>query len=170
MNIDALKKQLTIDEGRINFVYSDLDGKPTWPNRDKGNPTFGIGHLLTKHDIEFFTFNRLAKGGKLSISDERIDQVFEKDVNLCIKDCHQLFEKFEQLPEDVQQILANMMFNLGLSKLTKFKHLICSINEKNYKIAAKEMKDSDWFEQTKNRAKRLVARMSKVANDSLCRC
>lgn len=153
MNIGRFKQQLIIDEGYENKVYLD----------SKGLPTFGIGHLLTKYDIEYYAYTHLPPHGTLTVSDERINQVFEKDVSFCIKDCHQLFNNFEQLPEEAQEIIANMMFNLGLSRLSKFHNFISAINKKNWQEAANQMIDSDWYLQTKNRAKRLVSGMKNIA-------
>lgn len=158
MNIETLKKQLIIDEGCKLQVYLDT----------LGNPTFGIGHLLTKNDIEWFAWQKLPKGGTLTISQQRVNEVFAKDVQNVIGDCEFVFEKFESFLEEVQQIVANMMFNLGLNRFCKFNKLILAIKDKNYKNAAKEMRQSAWCKQVGSRALRLVDRMENLANDSLC--
>lgn len=158
MNLEALKKQLIIDEGCKLDVYLD----------HLGNPTFGIGHLLTTKDPELMQWKHLPKGGKMRVSQETVDKAFEKDVAEVCRNCRQVFDDFDELPEEVQQIIANMMFNLGLVRFRKFTNLIAAIQAKNFKKAAQEMKNSKWYEDTKDRAKRLVARMDKFANDFLC--
>lgn len=159
MNIEALKKQLIIDEGCKLEVYLD----------HLGNPTFGIGHLLTNRDIEWFAWKTISKEKPgMKISQERVDKVFEKDVEYCIGDCRKLFKNFDKLVDELQQILANMMFNLGGVKLQKFKNFIKAIENQNFKKAVQEMKKSAWYNQVGDRAKRLVARMDKLANDILC--
>ncbi len=152
MNIERLKQQLIIDEGYKNKIYLD----------SKGFPTFGIGHLLTKYDVEYYTYIHLQAGGTLALSDERINQIFEKDIDVCIKSCHKLFNNFDQLPEEAQEIIANMMFNLGLPNLLKFHNFISAINKKDWQEASNQMIDSDWYLQTKDRAKRLVNRMKNI--------
>ena len=42
MNIEKLREQLEIDEGRVDLIYLD----------HFGFPTFGIGHLVTETDPE----------------------------------------------------------------------------------------------------------------------
>ena len=158
MDIEKLKKQLILDEGLKEYIYIDTEG----------NPTFGIGHLLTKKDPEWYAFKSLKKGGKLKVSKERIFAAFDDDVEQAIQSCYKIFDEFDDFLDEVQQIITNMMFNLGINRFKKFEAFIASIYDKNYKLAAREMKDSLWYVQTKDRAKRLVARMEKVANNSLC--
>lgn len=158
MNIKTLRDQLIIDEGMKLQVYLD----------HLGNPTFGIGHLLTKQDREWDLYYSLKPGQKLEVSLGRVEDVFKQDIEIVIKDCQKLFVGFNKMIEELQLILANMMFNLGLARLSKFKKFVKAVNEGNYKIAAKEMIESTWYQQVGNRAKRLVARMDKIANDSLC--
>lgn len=158
MNLEKLKQQLIIDEGVKYQVYLD----------SKGQPTFGVGHLLTEKDAEWFAYKNLPKGGTLTVSKERVEQVLEKDIVRACKDCKEIFPDFETHPEEVQEIIANMIFNLGHSRFLKFTKFIMEINDDNYKIAAREMKNSTWYNQIGDRAKRLVARMDKLANDELC--
>lgn len=55
-----------------------------------------------------------------------------------------------------------MMFNLGYPRYSKFKLMIKGIKDKNYDEAAKQMKQSRWYNQVTNRAERLIERMKKV--------
>jgi len=59
--------------------------------------------------------------------------------------------------------MANMMFNLGLPRFSKFRKTINNIISKNYKKAAEEMRDSRWYRQVTNRAERLALRMEAIA-------
>jgi Phage lysozyme len=162
MNTEKLKAQLITDEGKINYIYSDLDGKPTWPNRDKGNPTFGIGHKLINKDLEWQSWQQLKPNGKITVSNERIDEVFEQDKNICINNCQEVFDNFDKMIEELQIILANMMFNMGKTHFLGFKNFILAIKSANYLTAAFEMKDSDWYNQVPVRAERLRKRMMKL--------
>lgn len=172
LNKEKLKKQLIIDEGCIKEVYLD----------SKGYPTFGIGHLVKPKDPEYFELKvnvpfvfdkslskdekqaRLdASGYRLAVSDERINQAFESDVDSHCDDCLDIFPNFATFDEEVKQIVANMVFNLGKGGFSKFKKLIAAINAKDYLKAAIEMKDSKWYSDVGNRAKRLIKRMKKLA-------
>ena len=146
MKLDALRKQLEIDEGIKHDIYLD----------HLGLPTFGIGHLITDADPE--------SGQEVgtAISDERVRQAFEADVVSVIEDCNKLYNDFDELPEEVQQIIANMMFNMGRTRLSKFRGMKRGVDARDWNAAADEMVDSRWYRQVTNRADRLVQRMRSV--------
>ena len=146
MNIKQLREQLEIDEGVKYVIYLD----------HLGLPTFGIGHLVTKTDPE----SGQAVG--TPISKERVAECFDMDVQSVINDCNKLYKDFEDLPEEVQQIIANMMFNMGYTRLSKFKGMKRGVDSKDWNQAAAEMVDSRWYRQVTNRANRLVERMRAV--------
>jgi len=146
MDIQQLRKQLEIDEGVKYDIYLD----------HLGLPTFGIGHLVTKTDPE----SGQAVG--TPISKERVAECFDMDVQSVINDCNKLYKDFEDLPEEVQQIIANMMFNMGYTRLSKFKGMKRGVDSKDWNQAADEMVDSRWYRQVTNRANRLVERMRAV--------
>lgn len=146
MNIEKLRKQLEIDEGIKHDIYLD----------HLGYPTFGIGHLITDADPE----SGQAVG--TTISDERVQSAFEADVVSVIEDCNKLYNDFDELPEEVQQIIANMMFNMGRTRLSKFRGMKRGVDNKDWNAAADEMVDSRWYRQVTNRADRLVQRMRAV--------
>ena len=69
---------------------------------------------------------------------------------------------FGDLPDEVQQILVNMMFNMGRTRLSKFKKMHAGIVEGDWKTAAVEGRDSRWHKQVTNRAERLMERLENV--------
>ena len=73
-----------------------------------------------------------------------------------------LVEMFGGLPEEVQLILANMMFNMGRTRLSKFKNMNAAVEEGDWNRASQEMMNSRWYNQVRNRARRLVERMRNV--------
>ena len=146
MNIQKLQEDLKIDEGVIYRVYLD----------HLGLPTFGIGHLITESDPEH------GLEVDTPVSPDRVDEAFETDVETVIEDCERLYIQWEHLPEEVQLIIANMMFNMGYTRLSKFKGMKRGIDDCDWQAAADEMVDSRWYRQVTNRAERLVKRMRKV--------
>ena len=66
------------------------------------------------------------------------------------------------LPEEAQQIIANMMFNLGRPRLSKFRGMKAGVDSKDWNLAAEEMVDSRWYAQVGRRAERLVERMREI--------
>ena len=80
-----------------------------------------------------------------------------------LSDCEILYPDFGDLPEEAQQIIANMMFNLGIPRLSKFKGMKAGVDARDWERAADEMVDSSWYRQVTNRAARLVVRMRSLA-------
>jgi len=146
MNLEILKKELAIDEGIRCQIYLD----------HLGYPTFGIGHLIKKDDPEY------GQPVGTDVSEERVDECFKEDIKITLGDCLKLYDDFYELPEEVQLIIANMMFNLGYPRLSKFRGMKRGVNAKDWNKAADEMIDSVWYTQVPNRAKRLVQRMRAV--------
>ena len=146
MDIDQLRRELDQDEGCIYEVYLD----------HLGYPTFGIGHLITNRDREY--------GWSVGTdgAEDRVQEVFEEDVKTVLSDCKKLYNDFDELPEEAQLIIANMMFNMGYTRLSKFKGMKRGVDSRNWEEAAVEMVDSRWYTQVTNRAERLVQRMIKV--------
>ena len=147
MNIDNLREQLKIDEGVKYEIYLDhLD-----------LPTFGIGHLVLESDQEF------GEPVGTAISEERVNECFDNDVEIVLGECRILYPDFDDLPEECQQIIANMMFNMGRPRLSKFKGMKRGVDAQDWNAAADEMVDSRWYRQVTNRADRLVERMRAIA-------
>tara|TARA_Y100000004_G_scaffold13793_1_gene14716 strand:- start:38 stop:478 length:441 start_codon:yes stop_codon:yes gene_type:complete len=146
MDIEKLREQLKIDEGCVYEIYND----------HLGYPTFGIGHLVIESDPE----NGQEVG--TPVSADRIIEAFEQDVETVLSDCAILYPDFDELPEEVQQIIANMMFNLGRPRLSAFKGMKRGVDSQNWQEAADQMVDSRWYRQVGARAERLVERMRNV--------
>ena len=146
MDLDKLRKQLEIDEGVKYEIYLD----------HLGYPTFGIGHLVVPDDKEY----REDVGTR--VSEERVRECFNKDVESVLRDCTLLYKDFDELPEEVQQIIANMMFNMGYTRLSKFRGMKKGVDARDWNKAADEMVDSRWYKQVTNRANRLVERMRNI--------
>ena len=146
MNIEKLKEELKIDEGVKYETYLD----------HLGFPTLGIGHLITNTDIEY------GKPTGTKVTEDRVNECFISDISSVLKDCEILFPSYYDLPEEVQLIIANMMFNMGRSRLSKFKGMKAAVDAGDWHRAAVEMVDSRWYQQVTNRADRLVKRMRMV--------
>jgi len=146
MNIDELRQEIQKDEGRVNSVYLD----------HLSLPTIGIGHLIKESDPEY----GLPVG--TVIDDERVNELFDQDIKVTLSECEQLYGNFNDLPEEVQKILANMMFNLGRPRLSKFRKLCKAVADRDWQECAIQMEDSRWHKQVTNRANRLISRMKSV--------
>ena len=146
IDVDQLKETLKVDEGVVYEIYND----------HLGYPTFGIGHLVLEGDAE----HGAAVG--TPVSEDRVDECFEKDVESVIGDCKKLHEGWDDYPQEVKQIVANMMFNMGLTRLSKFSKHNAALQSGDWKTAAVEGRDSRWYDQVTNRAERLMTRLENV--------
>ena len=146
MDLQVLREQLEIDEGVKYEVYLD----------HLGYPTFGVGHLVLESDPEH--------GAEVGtpVSESRVIEAFEQDCENVLRDCDILYEDFDDLPEEAQQIIANMMFNLGRPRPSKFRGMKAGVDDQNWERAADEMVDSRWYRQVGARAERLVERMRAI--------
>ena len=147
MNIEQLRKELEVDEGVKYEIYND----------HLGYPTFGIGHLVRDTDPE------AGAAVGTPVTEDRVIEAFNEDVETVLNDCTILYRDFNDLPEEAQLIIANMMFNLGRPRLSKFKGMKAGVDSRDWKKAADEMVDSAWYRQVPNRAGRLVTRMKALA-------
>ena len=147
MNREAVYEQLKIDEGVVYEVYLD----------HLGYPTFGVGHLIIEGDAEHGS----AVG--TTITEERVKECFEKDLDIAVSECEALFgDNWNNYPGELQEVLVNMMFNMGRGRLGGFKKFIAAINESDWNKASIEMIDSRWATQVGNRAIRLRDRVANL--------
>lgn len=146
MNLEQLRLEIEADEGCKYEIYLD----------HLGLPTCGIGHLVIENDPEH------GQEVGTEVSEERVAELFESDVEITLDECRRLYSGFDELPEEVQHILANMMFNMGRPRLSGFKKFNAAVAAGEWLEAAEEMIDSRWYRQVQNRADRLVTRMRAV--------
>ena len=98
-----------------------------------------------------------------AITAERSRELFARDIQSAIEDCERLYGQWHNWPEEVQRIMVNMCFNLGATRLEKFRQMRFHLSQHNWKQAAEEGRDSKWYRQVTNRAERLMTRLENVA-------
>jgi lysozyme len=148
MNREAVYDQLKIDEGIVCEIYLD----------HLGYKTFGVGHLVRESDPEW----NYDVGEPVSV--ERVVECFESDLDVAVSECVALYgaDVWEGFPGEVQEILVNMMFNLGRPRLSKFRKMNAHLVDGEWSAAAIEGRDSRWHKQVGNRAERLMTRLENV--------
>ena len=146
MDIEKLREEIEYDEGNVKSIYLD----------HLHLSTFGIGHLVRESDPEY--------GWEVGtpVSDDRCAEAFNEDIKTVVSDCYKLYPDFDDLPEEAQRIIANMCFNLGYPRLSKFKGMKRGVDARDWQSAADEMVDSRWYRQVTKRADRLVERMRNI--------
>lgn len=139
MDIERCKAEIKRHEGEVLEIYKD----------SLGYKTLGIGHLCQPNDPEY----DWAVGTK--VSQEVVDMYYEDDFNKHLAEAIHVFgteEAFYNLPQDIQHVLVNMCFNLGGTRLSKFKNMLKACREHDWKQMSIEMEDSRWFKQVGRRS------------------
>lgn len=133
-----LYKQLELHEGKKSKPYKDTVGKLT----------IGIGRNLDDRGI----------------TEEEIVFLFGTDVALVEKELDKNLKWWRDMSEVRQRVLADMCFNLGITKLLAFKNTLEAMRTGRYNDAASGMLNSLWAKQVKGRAVRL-ANMMRTGED-----
>jgi lysozyme len=147
MNLVTLQDEIANDEGVVYETY----------HCSLGHLTGGIGHLITEWDEEYYD-----KPIGTKVPHEQVNDWFSRDIAITLNDCKDIFPDFDDLPSEAQLVIANMCFQLGKPRFSKFKNFIASVNDRDWMKAADEMEDSRWHKQTTARAERLIARIIKL--------
>tara|TARA_R110002153_G_scaffold167034_2_gene319693 strand:+ start:147 stop:605 length:459 start_codon:yes stop_codon:yes gene_type:complete len=144
MNKTKLRHDLERDEGRVDAIYIDT----------LGHKTFGIGHLVLETDPEY----NWPEGTE--VDSDRVEECFDDDVAEAEMECAALYgSEWWGFSGELKAILVNMMFNLGRTRLSKFKKMNAAIAREDWEEAGKEGRDSRWYKQVGNRTERLMLRM-----------
>ena len=146
MNLNKLQQQIMFEEGVKYEIYND----------HLGYKTFGVGHLVRATDPE----NEMEVGTK--VSKMRVSDCFEADLYVAINDMEKFTEGME-IDDNIKECVTEMVFQLGLSRLNKFKKFKQALLDGDIETAQAEMKDSLWYKQTTNRADRLIKKLGKSA-------
>lgn len=86
------------------------------------------------------------------ISKEEADFMFDNDFARCQRKLAP-FPWYVNQPQNVQDALMNMCFNMGIGRLLGFKKMIIALTAKDYTKAAIEALNSKWAGQVGQRAK-----------------
>jgi len=142
LDIKLCKAEIKRHEGEVLEIYMD----------SLGYKTLGVGHLCQPNDPEYD-----CKVGT-PVTQEVVDMYYEDDFEKHYKETIHVFgseEDFEKLPEVIQRVLVNMCFNLGGTRLSKFRNMLKACREHNWKEMAVQMEDSRWYGQVGRRSKEL---------------
>ncbi|HBA9627248.1 TPA: glycoside hydrolase family protein [Escherichia coli] len=140
------------DEGEKLTIYKDSEGYYT----------IGVGHLLTKSPSKEQALIELDKlvGHKAHgyINEQESDKILNDDINKATQQIGktELFNTYTIVDSVRRAALINMVFQLGINGVLKFKKMIAYMNTRQFDKAADEALDSLWAKQTPNRAKRVT--------------
>jgi lysozyme len=88
----------------------------------------------------------------VGLSHDEIMYLLQNDLIRCYAELTNAFDWFPGLSEIRQQAMVNLCFNLGLTRLMRFKNALRSMEEGNYDEAARHFLDSTWARQVGERS------------------
>jgi len=100
-------------------------------------------------------FNTIGVGRNLDSNGISLDEamlLMRNDVDKAARDLGTHFPIVHELDSNRYYVLVNMVFNLGLVGISRFKKMWAAISSRDYEQAALEMLDSKWANQVGNRA------------------
>jgi lysozyme len=116
-------------EGFVEHVYDD----------SLGIPTIGYGFAIKD----------------LVLDEDIAEEILIRKLEKLKRNANARFKWLEDMPQEVQEVVLNMCYQLGVTGVSKFRKAISALQEGDWEEAANEMLDSLWARQTPNRAKEL---------------
>ena len=132
MNLDKLQESLRIHEGLKLKPYTDTEG----------HLTIGFGHNLDN-----------------GITIKQAYALLADDIDTAKKELDRYLPGLMGHDDARQNVLIEMVFNMGMPRLSGFKKMLAALDSRDYAQAAKEMEDSKWAKQVGARAQTLAKQM-----------
>ena len=136
--IDRLKQNEGTKRGKsgLHIPYEDSEGLLT----------IGYGILIDPET-----------GG---LYDEEADFLLQNRMKLALNQAQQ-FTWFSKLNQVRQEVIVEMVYNLGYPRFNGFKKMIAALEQGDFNEAANQSLDSKWATQVKGRATRLAEALRK---------
>ena len=80
--------------------------------------------------------------GAVSLTDGQVNTLLDADIAGAMADARTCVRGFDTLPPDVQMVIVDMIFNLGVGGFSAFKKMIAAVERADWSSAAAEMRDS----------------------------
>lgn len=140
-NMAAYECQLKIHEGVKYSSYLD----------SLNLPTAGIGHLLRSNEVSTYPV-------PTPVSSMQVDSWFQSDAVISISGAQQLLgiDVWADLTDIRKRACADLCYNLGKSRLSKFTQFLSAIIASDYGTAGQALRNSKWFTQVGRRGPNII--------------
>ncbi|WP_429234767.1 glycoside hydrolase family protein [Aeromonas salmonicida] len=149
----ALVERIKLNEGSMSYQakLGYIKNQTFQLYKDSlGYWTIGYGHLCSEIEIVGFVNG---------ITELEADVLLMTDINEAKQ---QAMKWISTSNETVQELLIEMVFQLGITRAMKFKKFKAAIEKQDMKQAAVELKQSLWFKQTPNRVKNHIKVLNNI--------
>jgi GH24 family phage-related lysozyme (muramidase)/uncharacterized protein (DUF2345 family) len=141
INMNALRNQLIIHEGKKDKVYLDTGGLLH----------SGIGHLLRAGEAAQFPLDS-------PISETQIESWFTQDSTSAIKISQELLgDTWSELSDIRKRAMVDLSYNIGKARLSKFTKFISTMKSADFNAAGDALRSSKWFVQVGRRGLSVVS-------------
>ena len=96
------------------------------------------------------------RSGEAALSQEEAYRLAQTSYRIALSDIRDLVPNFDDLTPARQEALADMSYQMGKPRLSKFKNTLGAIKRGDYVVAAREVLKSDYAKQTPARARRIA--------------
>ena len=123
------------------------EGFSSTPYKDQlGFLTIGYGHLILSNE-KYLIETKQNKA--------KLEKLFIQDFNNAVKDYKKHLKKNTSNKKE-EELLIEMVFQIGPIGVLKFKNLLSNMRKKNKHLVCFEMMKSLWYNQTPKRVKELI--------------
>jgi len=123
------------------------EGFSITPYKDQlGFLTIGYGHLILPGE-KHLTEKKSTK--------TKLEKIFIQDFKTATKDFKKHLKKYTFNKKE-EELLIEMVFQMGLKGVLKFRNLLDNMRKKNKHLVCFEMMNSLWYNQTPKRVKKLI--------------
>jgi lysozyme len=139
--MNEVKESIKVHEGYRNKVYRCSENRRT----------VGYGHLCVEDHWE---------DGR-EYDKAYLEEIFEKDFENALYNSRTLIGN-RNLNHIAQGVICEMVFQLGIGNVSKFKKMWAALDHEDYEEAGNQMLDSRWAKQTPYRCGKLAGTMKSV--------
>ena len=106
-------------------------------------------------------------GTRLPISEEEAELLLRHRLGNMAAELRTKVQFFDDLPETIQTVLLDMLYNLGINRLMTFNRMWEAVEKRDWQKMAEEMKDSLWYQQVGDRSKELVRKVEEFGESGM---
>jgi lysozyme len=150
-NNAAFDCQIKIHEGVRNVSYNDV-----------GLVSGGVGHLMRENEATQYPIGT-------PIPTSQINTWLEQDTKTAIKIAQTLCSSgWDNLSDTRKRAIADLAYNLGQPRLSKFTNFLQAMNSGDYDKAAIELKNSKWYSQVGRRGPNITIMIAQNVDPNGC--
>ena len=136
MSYYNIKKRIKKNEGFSTIPYKD----------QLGFLTIGYGHLILDNEKKLL---------KRKTNKHVLEKIFQQDFNKALNNFNIFLKPYTSNNREAE-LLIEMVFQIGIHGVFKFKKLLKNIRKGNTHLVCFEMMNSLWYKQTPSRVKNLI--------------